>query len=45
MMDQVIKDFPSQFLFKPELSIKTDLNKYKKYIVCGMVVHIWPLIL
>ncbi len=36
MMDQVIKDFPSQFLFKPELSIKTDLNKYKKYIVCGM---------
>lgn len=36
MMDLVIKNFPNQFTFKPELSIKIDLKKYTKYIVCGM---------
>lgn len=36
MMDQAIKNFPEQFTFQPELSIKTDLKKYNKFIVCGM---------
>lgn len=36
MMEQAINNFPEQFTFKPELVNKTDLSKYKKYIVCGM---------
>jgi len=36
MMDQAIRDFPKQFEFEPEVVNGKKLEKYDKYIICGM---------
>lgn len=36
MMEQAIKDFPTQFLYEPEIENDKAWKKFTKFIVCGM---------